>query len=85
MLQDGASTGLDGHEDTVRGNVARRLPLSILPSLHNFPKMNNKRALGSPGNCPCKKLFLMKLSPKFYVFTYEARAKLYVAEEYHDC
>jgi hypothetical protein len=33
---------------------------------------------------PAKKLFLMKLSPNFYVFTYEARAKIHVAEEHHE-
>jgi hypothetical protein len=33
---------------------------------------------------PAKKLLLMKLFRRFYVFTYEARAKLYVAEEDHD-
>jgi hypothetical protein len=31
-----------------------------------------------------KKLPLMKLLPNFCVFTYEARAKLHVAEEHHE-
>ena len=33
---------------------------------------------------PAKKLLLMKLFRRFYVFTYEARAKLYAAEKHHD-
>jgi hypothetical protein len=85
MLQEGPSS---------RANTITKIPcaeisvggaLSIPPSSSNCPEMNNKQAFRSPRNCPSKKLFLMKLSPKFYVFTYEARAKLYVAEEHHDC
>jgi hypothetical protein len=32
---------------------------------------------------PAKKLLPMKLFPNFYVFIYEARAKLYAAEKHH--
>ena len=37
-----------------------------------------------PAAFPAKKLLLMKLSANFCVFIYEARARLYVAEEDHD-
>jgi hypothetical protein len=48
------------------------------------PQMTTNEAFTSLATSPANKLFLMKLSPKFYVFTYEARAKLYVAEDEHD-
>jgi hypothetical protein len=37
-----------------------------------------------PAAFPAKKLLPMKLSANFCVFTYEARAKLHVAEEHHE-
>jgi hypothetical protein len=89
MLQDGASGRANAAAKrpcaaVSLGDCSATAPLDMT-RLSNRIELNNKQGVQRAGNCPCKKLLAMKLSPKFYVFTYEARAKLYVAEEHHDC
>src|ERR1700687_6207412 len=64
--------------------------MSLLARASGYPAFPCKRptigkyGASTPGKLPAKKSVVMKLFPNFYVFIYEARAKLYVAEKHHD-